>query len=202
MVYRDFLVKDETERAAQKSACLESLRSIPRELFFGSAGAFSLAYGMGYAATATIGAMPEEHVWTLAQFFFGITDLATLETLEAEKKAKRDAEMEQWRKECEQARAEREREAAIARDELAAFLRGVLLPRLSNVPRGACKFTYYSTEKNVDGAFIRKTVEIAKRGPTLCARVSPSMTSKWKKIEAVTWKRWDAAAAAGKLFTV
>lgn len=201
MVYHEFLVTDEAQRAAQKSACLEVLKSIPRELFFGSAGAFSLAYGMGYAATANIGGVPEENVWTLAKFFFGIADLATLEALEAEKKAKRDAEMEQWRKECEQARMQRELAEQAKREELAEFLQGIALPRLSVVPRSPCRFAFYSTEKNVNGAFIRKTVELAKRGPHLCARISPSIGTGWKKVEATAWKRWDAAAAAGKLFT-
>jgi hypothetical protein len=201
MVYHEFLVKDETQRTAQKSSCLEVLRSIPRGLFFGSAGAFSLAYGMGYAATAHIGGVPEEHVWNLAQFFFCITDLAMLETLEAEKKAKRDAEMEQWRKECEQAKIQRELAEQAKREELAEFLRGIALPRLSTVPRLPCRFAFYSTEKSVDGAFIRKTVELAKRGPHLCARVSPSIGTGWKKVKAIAWKQWDAAAAAGKLFT-
>ena len=201
MAYHEFLVTDEAQRAAQKTACLEVLKNIPRELFFGSAGAFSLAYGMGYAATANIGGVPEEHVWTLAKFFFGMADLATLQTLEAEKKAKRDAEMERWRKECEQAKMQRELAEQAKREELAEFLQGIASPRLSVVPRSPCRFAFYSTEKNVDGAFIRKTVELAKRGPHLCARVSPSIGTGWKKVEATAWNRWNAAAAAGKLFT-
>ena len=199
-VYREFLVTDEEKRLAQKLATLEALRSVPTNLFFGSAGAWSLAYGAGYVAQATIGAIPQEHVWTLAQFFFGIEDIATLEEMEVKMQQERDLKRKQLEEECEKNRKEREAKEKQDKEELKAYLATVNTPRLTVVPRGPCKFSFYSTERTFDGSFTLKIVTVAKRGARLCAKVTPSFSGGFKEVNPVTWKKWDVAAANGMLF--
>ena len=48
------------------------MRAFPVSRYFGSCGVFALAYGMGYAVSATIGAIPVGDVWPFCAEVFGV----------------------------------------------------------------------------------------------------------------------------------
>lgn len=115
-VIRYWIVKDETQREDQKLATIAALKSFPVSRFFGSIGAFSLAYGVGYGVVASIGAIPESEVWPFCAEIFGIENLATLEAREREKQMIEDEKQAEWRAEYDRKNAEdrAKREALIA----------------------------------------------------------------------------------------
>ena len=105
-VLRYWIVKDESQRESQKQATIAALKSFPVARFFGSIGAFSLAYGIGYGVVASIGAIPENEVWPFCAEIFGIPDLLTLETREAEKQKIEDEKSAIWKAEYDAQNAE------------------------------------------------------------------------------------------------
>lgn len=121
-VSRSFYVKDETQREAVKAECLAALRSLPVSLFYGSAFAFVLPYGMGYGCGAEIGAIPAADLWTLIDSLFGIkseADLIKREQLAEQAQAAKRAE---WEKEHEAHKAERAAKVETIRASLGAPL--------------------------------------------------------------------------------
>lgn len=126
---RYFTVSDESEREGQKKAALELLRSVPRTLYYGSASAFSLAYGAGYGVVVDLGAAPESHIWQLVWFFSGFKDLAGIEYAEAEMAAARA--VEEAAREVEQDKARAERQQAMELE--IAFVRASG-PAISSIP--------------------------------------------------------------------
>ncbi len=106
-VCRYFIVRDESTRADQKAATLAALKAFPVSRFYGSCNAFCLAYGMGYAVSANIGAIPVGDVWPLCAEVFGVESLAELERREAIAKAARDEKDRQWRADCDAREAAR-----------------------------------------------------------------------------------------------
>lgn len=98
-VCRYFIVRDEAQRAEQKAATLAALRSFPVSRYFGSCGVFALAYGMGYAVSANIGAIPVGELWLFCAEVFGIANAEQLAELEAAAKAAQDEKDRQWKAE-------------------------------------------------------------------------------------------------------
>lgn len=200
-ITRYFIVNDESKREEIKSACMECLKNVKYDLFYGWVGCFALQWGSGYAVQCFIGAIPAENVWPLAEDFFGIADTETLESMEAAKKAVNDAEAAarnaRWEAEAK-AKAE---ETARAMDELKVFLSGHTGERVRVISKKPCKFRFYSHVKNESGEFTIKTVEIAKRGPFLCVKVTPPLYgAKFRKMENKDWERYEKAASQGLLF--
>ena len=107
-VIRYFIVKDETQRETKKVETIAALKTFPVARFFGSIGAFSLAYGVGYAIVANIGAIPENEVWSFCSEIFGVANETELLAREAVLKAEIDAKHAQWKAES----AVREKENA------------------------------------------------------------------------------------------
>lgn len=201
-ISRCFAVTDENKREQAKVDCLAAMRSVPTSLFYGWAGAFSLAYGAGYAVQVSIGAIPEGNVADLMLFFSGFASLQDMESAEAAEIAKIEVERAERDARWEREAAERKVEAEKTAAEFAAFMETVNLPKLTSIKRAPGKFCFYSRERDASGAFILKTVEIAKRGPLLCYKVTPAPTfaDKFRKVEDRKWKAWDAAAQSGRVY--
>lgn len=99
-VQRSFYVRNEQDRAAQRAATIDALKSFPVSLFYGTAGAYSLPYGLGYAVEISLGAIPQANVWQFIAEVFAVASLAEIEQHEAAEKAKRDAEHVKWEADC------------------------------------------------------------------------------------------------------
>lgn len=199
---RMFAVRSEEERAQVKAECLTALREVPSSLFYGWAGAFALSWGRGYAVQVSIGAIPAENVAALVKFFSGFQSMEELNLAEAVEIAKRDAERAEREARWEREAIERKAEAQAVAVEFSAFLEAVTLPKLSSVKRAPGSFSFYSKNKDASGAFILKTVKIAKRGPFLCFKVepSPSYCDKFAKVSETKWKVWEEAAEKGLIY--
>lgn len=197
-----FIVTDEHQRAHAQVECLAAMRSVPTHLFYGWSGAFSLAYGAGYAVQVFIGAIPEGNMADLMLFFSGFASLHDINAAEAAEIARQEAEKAEREARWEREAAERKVEAEKTSAEFAAFMETVDLPKLASIKREPGKFCFYSRDKDASGAFILKTVEIAKRGPLLCYKVIPAPTfaDKFRKVEDRKWKAWDAAAQSGRVY--
>ena len=197
---RSFYVRDENDREAQKQAAIACAKSIPRDLFFGSIAACSLAYGAGYAVFVSIGAIPAAHLWELAGFFSGINDETELIALEGQRERESEAKHAQWRMESEARAAENQARIDADLTEFRnSFLPSLSGDRLAAIEKRPQSFRRYYPRKEDGGAFKTALVEIAKRGPKLCFR-----TSEYGRFEAISdkkWLAWNEAAKRGEIFT-
>lgn len=201
-VSRCFIVTDESKRAQAKIDCLSAMRSVPTSLFYGWAGAFSLAFGAGYAVQVFIGAIPEANVPDVMLYFSGFVSLHDIEAAEAAENARRDAERAENEARWEAEAVKRKAEAEKTAEEFASFMATVTFPKIPNIQRVPQSFCYYSREKDASGNFLLKTVHIAKRGPLLCYKTIPApiFADKFRKVEERKWKAWEASAEAGRLY--
>lgn len=115
---RSFYVRDEAERAAQRAATVAALKNFPVSLFYGSAGAYSLPYGLGYAVEVNLGAIPAASLWEFIAAVFGVVSPEDLAEREAKRAAESAAKHAEWQ--AERA-AENEKAAAENRAKVAAF---------------------------------------------------------------------------------
>ncbi len=205
-VCRYFIVRDESTRADQKAATLAALKSFPVSRFYGSCNAFCLAYGMGYAVSANIGAIPVADLWPLCAEVFSVESLAELERREAIAKAAQDEKDRQWRAECAQRETANAAKIAELNARFAAWLPSVSGVKLASVPQSAgTSFLRYGPGFTDEaGAFTAREYRIAKRGSRLCyAYGKPGATfHKWEAISPIKWARWQESAKAGRVFAV
>jgi hypothetical protein len=121
-ISQGFRVRDETAREQKKAETIAALRSLPTELFFGQAFAYTMPYGAGYGAAAYIGAIPLENLWLLIENLTGCQDIASVEFLESLEEAKRQERMELNRVENEAREAEAETKAQELIESLAPYV--------------------------------------------------------------------------------
>lgn len=210
---RAFYVHNEEECATQKAATIAALKAVPVSRFYGTVGAFCLAYGMGYAVEISIGAIPQTEFWLfVSELFNGLTTerFVELDKLAKEAEEKRRAE---WEAECAANQARREAETAKHKAELIAFLSTLTGKRLTTVPReNGTVFLRYSLEnRDSSGAFVPIKTTFAKRGARLCYQsdrgnaelgLMSERVGKWKAIEARNFAFWDKCAERGEIFAV
>ena len=198
-VVRYFMVYEEEQRAGQKAATIAALQSFPVSLFYGSAGAFSLAYGVGYGVSATIGAIPAKDLWAFISQVFGVQDEADLTARENAKATEQAAKDAVWRAECEERKVKHDAMLAANREKLGAFLAaGVAgMVKLASVPRtSGAEFVRYVIGQNAtDEAFKAVSYRLQKRGPKIC--FSKDDVKTWKAVTDSVFRKWDDCAAAG-----
>lgn len=193
-----FTVRDEANRAAQKAATLECLKSVPVSLFYGGAGAGCLAYGMGYFVEVSIGAIPVENVDAVLSFFSGAENAKQVATAQAEEAERVKRERAEREAEQELKAAELERKLATAKEKFAALLANHKGVRLAKLPEGACDFCYVAAPNPLRpyGAAFR--IKVAKRGFGFCYSANGGST--WHRIDAAKRAKWEAAATEGRMF--
>lgn len=205
-VVKYFIATEYANSEELKSAVLACYKSAPVARFYGTAGVFALAYGMGYAVELSIGAIPAAELWPLIADLCGAdmteTRLAELEAKrEAEEKAKREA----WEKECAERAAVREAADAARRERFAAFMaaRAAAGGMLAECPRhDGAEFLRYGSDQTLEdagnpGTFRPIVYRLSKRGGRLCYSRDGET---WKTVVEGNFAKWDAAAKAGRIF--
>lgn len=187
---KSFYVTSETEWNAQRSATVAELRAFPAELIYGTLGAFSLAYGLGYAVAANVGAIPAANVWPLCSILFQIDSpekLADLERAEADKQAAQRAEWE---------REHRERIEA-EKAEFARFLSTVTLPKLARVELKPGAFVRYAAGYKNGQSYTPFAYKVFYKGGTLGATINGG---KFAPMDQKRVDKLNKAAERGEIF--
>jgi hypothetical protein len=200
---RYFTVYKEEDRAAQKQKTIDTLRALPVSLFYGSAGAFALAYGLGYGVSMHIGAIPAADLWAfIATVFPDVGSPETLATLERAAKEEQDRKDDAWRAECEERRIKNAAEEEARKVRFAAFL--ATLPaaqRLETAPlRDGGEFTLYLCSMETEtapGTFKPRKITVKKRGGSLCYNVDGGQ---FKRLEPARVAKFEEQAKAGRVF--
>jgi hypothetical protein len=200
---RYFTVRDEAERAGQKQKTLDTLRAAPVSLFYGSAGAFVLAYGLGYGVALHIGAIPAADLWAfIATVFPDVGSPETLATLEEAARAEQARKDAVWKAECEERRIKNAAEEEARKVRFASFV--ATLPaaqRLAAAPlRDGGEFTLYlcsAETETAPGTFTPRKITVKKRGGALCYNVDGGQ---FKRLEPARIAKFEEQAKAGRIF--
>lgn len=204
-ICRYFLVRDEADRATQKAATLAALKTVPVGRFYGSAGVFALAYGLGYGVVIGLGAIPAAELWAfIAELFPDVATPAELATREAARQAEEDAKRAQWVKECEEATARRKLAEEERRARFDAFMGQLPAERrlvVCPLSSGSSFKLYLCKPEREDaanpGTFIPAKVRIEKRGASLCYNVDGGKFTTLTKERAA---RFAEQAMSGRIY--
>lgn len=200
-VNRYFVISDETQREAQKAATLAALRAIPVNLFYGSVGAFALAYGAGYGVSITFGAIPAADLWEFISVIFGVKDEADLIAREAAIAAEEAAKNAAWKAECNARAAAYKAKQDEKCAELSAFLaaggpEGMV--KIGEIPAShGTEFVRYCITDTGEPAYKAVSYRLEKRGPNLCFSRDGQ---KFAIVKPGNLEKWNEAAKAGYVF--
>ncbi len=183
----------------RREDAVECLKTIPRDLFIGSAYGARHPWTGWWYIVVEVAAVPQEHLAALVTWFSGATaeQLAEMKRVRDEERA---AERAKWEAEVAEGNRKRKEEAAARLEQAKAYAATLPMTPLTTVPKiGTFRRVAIDNDGGEnDGKPVIRVIELAKRGPCLC--VKADNWTKWRKVTATDTQRWEGACKNGLLF--